>query len=136
MTVIVTNAVSEIGRLHASVSQFCRENGLSADIEGDLSLALEEILMNVIRYGHPEGGRHEILINLSLENECVTVEVEDDGTPFNPLDAPEPDIEAPIEKRPIGGLGIHLVRILMDGLEYRRTNGRNLLSMRKRLTDK
>jgi serine/threonine-protein kinase RsbW len=133
MNVVVANDISEVDRLHRSVSQFCREHGLSSEIEGDLSLALEEILVNVIRYGYPEGGKHEILVRLWLEQDCVIVAVEDDGVPFNPLDAPEPDIHSPIEERQIGGLGIHLVRILMDALEYHRSEGRNRLVMRKRV---
>jgi anti-sigma regulatory factor (Ser/Thr protein kinase) len=131
MNVVVTNDISEVDRLHRSVSQFCREHGLSSEIEGDLSLALEEILVNVIRYGHPEGGKHEILVWLSLEQDCVITTVEDDGVPFNPLDAPKPDLDRPIESRRPGGLGIYLVRHVTDGLEYRRSEGRNRLVMRK-----
>ena len=133
MNVVVANDISEVNRLHSSVSQFCQKHGLSSEIEGDLSLALEEIVVNVIRYGHPEGGKHEIRVLLSLEQDCVVATVEDDGVPFNPLEAPEPDLDSPIETRPIGGLGIHLVRNITDGLAYRRNEGRNRLVMRKQV---
>jgi anti-sigma regulatory factor (Ser/Thr protein kinase) len=133
MNIVVGTDISEIRRLHSSVSQFCRENRLSAEVEGDLSLALEEIFINVIRYAHPEGGKHEILVRLSLEQDCVIAAVEDDGAPFNPLVPSEPDTNSPLEERPIGGLGIHLVRNLMDRLEYRRIDDRNRLVMRKRV---
>jgi serine/threonine-protein kinase RsbW len=133
MNVIVANDISEVDRLLRSVSQFCGEHGLSSEIEGDLSLALEEIVVNVILYGHPEGGKHEILVWLSLEKNYVIATVEDDGVPFNPLEAPEPDLDSPIETRPIGGLGIHLVRNITHGLEYRRIEGRNRLVIRKHL---
>ena len=131
MNVVVANDISEVERLYRSVSQFCEEHGFSSEIEDDLSLAIEEIVVNVIRYGHPEGGKHEILVSLSLEQDCVITTVEDDGVPFNPLEAPEPDLYSPIETRRIGGLGIHLVRNITDGLEYRRNEGRNRLVMRK-----
>jgi serine/threonine-protein kinase RsbW len=131
MNVVVINDISEVDRLHRSVSQFCRKHGLSPEIEGDLSLALEEILVNVIRHGHPEGGKHEIQVRLSLQQDGVIATVEDDGMPFNPLEAPEPDLDSPLETRPIGGLGIHLVRNITDSLEYRRSEGRNRLVMRK-----
>ena len=131
MNVVLVNDIAEVDRLHRCVSQFCRDHGLSSEIENDLTLALEEILVNVIRYGHPEGGKHEIQIWLSLEQDCVVATVEDDGMPFNPLEAPEPDLYSPMETRPIGGLGIHLVRNITDGLEYRRNEGRNRLVMRK-----
>jgi serine/threonine-protein kinase RsbW len=64
----------------------------------------------------------------------MKVEVEDDGQPFNPLEAPEADTTKPLEERTLGGLGIHLVRKLMDDLEYRRHEGKNLLVMKKRLS--
>ena len=133
MNVVVANDISEVDRLYRSVFQFCQEHGLSSEIEGDLSLAIEEIVVNVIRYGHPEGGKHEIQVWLSLEQDCVVATVEDDGVPFNPLEAPEPDLYSPIETRPIGGLGIHLVRNITDGLEYRRNEGRNRLVIRKQV---
>ena len=133
MNVVVANDISELDRLHRSVCQFCSEHGLSSAIEGDLNLALEEIVVNVIRYGHPEGGKHEIVVWLSLEQDCVIGTVEDDGVPFNPLEAPEPDLESPIETRRIGGRGIHLVKHITDGLEYRRHEGRNRLVIRKHL---
>jgi serine/threonine-protein kinase RsbW len=131
MNVVVINNISEVDRLHRSVSQFCREHGLSSQVEGDLNLALEEILVNVIRHGHPEGGKHEIQVRLSLQQDWVIATVEDDGMPFNPLEAPEPDLDSPLETRPIGGLGIHLVRNITDGLEYHRSEGRNRLVVRK-----
>ena len=134
MNVVVANDISELNRLQQSVSQFCREHGLSSEIEGDLSLALEEILVNVIRYGHPEGGKHEIVVWLSLEQDYVIATVEDDGVPFNPLEAPEPDLYSPIEKRQVGGLGIHLIRNVTDGLEYRRDGDRNCVVMRKHVS--
>ena len=115
------------------MSQFCKEHELSSEVEGDLSLAVEEILVNVIRYGHPEGGQHEIMVRLSIEQDCVIAVVEDDGLPFNPLEAPAPDLDSPIETRPIGGLGIHLFRHATDGLEYRRNQGRNRLVIRKHI---
>ena len=131
MNVVVINNISEVDRLHRSVSQFCRKHGLSPEIEGDLSLALEEILVNVIRHGHPEGGKHEIQVRLSLQQDWVIATVEDDGMPFNPLEAPEPDLDSPLETRPIGGLGIHLVRNITDSWEYHRSEGRNRLVVRK-----
>src|SRR5262249_41539980 len=134
MNVVINNDISEVDRVHRSVSQFCREHGLSSEVEGDLGLALEEILVNVIRHGHPEGGKHEIQVQLALEQDCVIATVEDDGMPFNPLEAPEPDLDSPIETRPIGGLGIHLVRSITDGLEYSRHEGRNRLVMRKHVS--
>ena len=135
MEVVVTNELAELERLNAGLAQFCSENRLAAEIEGEVSLALEEIVVNVMRYGHPEGGKHEILVRLCREGGEVTIEVEDDGVAFNPLASPPPDLQGPLAARPIGGLGIHLVKNLMDSVEYRRDNGRNRLTMRKRVPE-
>ena len=70
-------------------------------------------------------------MGLRLDAGTVVVQVEDEGRPFNPLEAPPVDLDAPIEGRPIGGLGIHLIRSLMDAIEYRHEDGRNVLVMRK-----
>jgi serine/threonine-protein kinase RsbW len=98
----------------------------------DLNLALEEILANIISYGYSDNREHEIRVNLSVEPGKVRVDVEDDGQPFNPLEAPEADTTKPLEERTIGGLGIHLVRKLMDGLEYKRQGEKNLLTIKKK----
>ena len=133
MNLVVANDISELGRLSGQLTQFWTEHRLPAEMEGEVCLALEEIVVNIMRYGHPEGGKHEILVRLSFESGLVTVAVEDDGVPFNPLEAREPDLNRPLEERSIGGLGIHLVRNLMDGVDYRREEGRNYLVMRKRV---
>jgi anti-sigma regulatory factor (Ser/Thr protein kinase) len=97
----------------------------------DLNLALEEILTNIMSHGYVDEREHEIRVSLSLQPGAVRIEVEDDGRPFNPLQAPEVDTTKPLDERMAGGLGIHLVRRLMDGLEYKRERERNRLTMRK-----
>ena len=96
-----------------------------------VNLVLEELGLNILSYGGSGADRPpEIEIVLISEDDCLTIEVLDDGRPFNPLaDAVEPDIEAFLNDRPVGGLGVHLVRNLMDDLSYQRAAGRNLLKM-------
>ena len=89
--------------------------------------------MNVISYGYDDSDEHEIMIRLSCKGEEVTAEVEDDGRPFNPLEVAEPDTSKALEERPVGGLGIHLARKLMDDVEYKRQQEKNLLAMKKRI---
>ena len=133
MKIVVKNKVSEIERLSRVVADFCAEHGLSAAVEADVNLALDEVLANVILHGFQDSAEHEIIVRVWLESGCVGVEVEDDGLCFNPLDAPEPDLTGPIEDRPIGGLGIYLVKNIMDELDYQRREGRNCLFMKKRV---
>jgi anti-sigma regulatory factor (Ser/Thr protein kinase) len=96
-------------------------------------LCLEEHITNVIQYGFGDSGLHEIVVSLALDQDCLVVEVKDDGKAFDPLKNPEVNTSVPLEKRPVGGLGIHLMRRFMDELKYRRTSGQNVLTMRKRL---
>jgi anti-sigma regulatory factor (Ser/Thr protein kinase) len=128
----VNNTLSELQRVNEALTEFSRRHGLSAKVAHDLNLALEEILTNVISYGYTDNGEHEIRVRLTARTGEITAEVQDDGRPFNPLTAPEPDITKPVDDRAVGGLGIHLVRKLMDGLEYKRQGDRNFLIMKKR----
>jgi phosphoserine phosphatase RsbU/P len=127
------NELSELERVNSNLTEFGRQHGLSDKVVHDLNLALEEILTNIISYGYTDSRKHEIRVTLGMQPGAVRIEVEDDGQPFNPLDAPEPETTQPLEERRIGGLGIHLARQLMDALEYRRQEGKNLLVMKKQL---
>jgi anti-sigma regulatory factor (Ser/Thr protein kinase) len=128
----LNNKVSEIERFNQTLTEFGRRHGLAPKVVHDLNLALEEILTNIISYGYTDNREHEIKVRLSMQPGEVKAEVEDDGQPFNPLEAPEADTAQSLEERTIGGLGIHLVRKLMDGLEYKRQGDRNLLTIRKK----
>jgi phosphoserine phosphatase RsbU/P len=128
----LSNQLSELDRFSQTLSEFGQRHGLTSKVRHDLNLAMEEILTNIISYGYTDERNHEITVRLSAQLGEVSVEIEDDGQPFNPLEAPEPDITKPLEERKIGGLGIHLVRKLMDGVEYKRQGERNLLTIKKK----
>jgi serine phosphatase RsbU (regulator of sigma subunit)/anti-sigma regulatory factor (Ser/Thr protein kinase) len=133
LKITLKNELSELARLHQALTEFGQCHGLAPKVVHDLMLALEEILTNIIAHGYTDDREHEITVHLSAQPGEVRVEVEDDGQPFNPLEAPEPDTAQSLEERAIGGLGIHLVRNLMDGLDYQRREGKNQLLMRKNL---
>ena len=90
-------------------------------------LALEEILSNVIRHGYAEPGKHEISVCIRVGDGRVDLQVEDDGREFDPLSAPEVDLDVPLEERRVGGLGIHLLRKMASEIRYLREDGRNRL---------
>jgi anti-sigma regulatory factor (Ser/Thr protein kinase) len=129
------NDLSELERVSHLLQRFGEQHGLPPRAVFELNLALDEILTNVVSYAYADVAPHEIVLRLFVAVEApaieVLVEVEDDGQPFDPTSAPPPDINLSIEDRPIGGLGIHLVRQVMDELVYRRQHDRNVLSMRK-----
>jgi sigma-B regulation protein RsbU (phosphoserine phosphatase) len=127
----LTNKLAEIERLSQVLSTFGARHGLARKVIHDLNLALEEILTNAICYAYTDNRDHEISVRLNLQSGEIRAEVEDDGHPFNPLDVPEADITKPLQERPVGGLGIHLVRKLMDGMEYRRVGERNVSTVIK-----
>jgi anti-sigma regulatory factor (Ser/Thr protein kinase) len=133
--IALTNDLSELTRLAETLQAFAAARGLSEGTLFAVNLALEELVTNTIWYGFPDAGTHVIHISLRLDGRDLHVRVEDDGTAFNPLERAAPDLDAPIEDRPIGGLGVHLVRGLMDDVQYERSGARNILSMRKRVTD-
>lgn len=124
-------SLSELDHLATIVHQFGEKHDLPEKIVFALNLALDELITNCIKYGYKEGGEHTILVRLSFVPGEITLIVEDDGGPFNPLEAREPDITCPVEQREVGGLGLHLLRSLMDEICYERRDGRNLLRIRK-----
>ena len=126
------NKLAELRRFNQTLMEFGQHHGLASTVVHDLNLALEEILTNIISYGYTDGQEHEIRVRLSVRPGEVKAEVEDDGQSFNPLAAPEPHTAKALEERTIGGLGIHLVRTLMDGLDYKRQADRNILTIRKK----
>lgn len=119
----------QLDQITAAVEELGERDNWPLDLVFKVNLVLEELGVNVVNYS---GDASEIAISLASDEHAVSVEIVDDGPPFNPLaDAVEPDLDAPLEDRPIGGLGIHLVREMMDELHYSREEGKNRLAMVK-----
>jgi len=133
IAVELRNDMSEIDRIQRLVEERTAEWALSPSSLNAINVSLDEILTNIISYSYDDGGEHSIAVRVALETDGqVTIEVADDGRPFNPLAMPEPDTGAAIDDRPIGGLGIHLVLRLMDDVAYRREDDRNILTLKRR----
>jgi anti-sigma regulatory factor (Ser/Thr protein kinase) len=132
-TLWLRNDLSELARIAAEVERFARARSVPEQALFELNLALDEVLTNVISYGYEDDGPHRIAVRLQLDGGDLVVEVEDDGCAFDPLGVPPPDLEKPLQEKPIGGLGVHLVRRAVDALAYRREPGKNVLTMRKRV---
>ena len=132
-TIVLRNHLAELERVAQRIAAFGTEHRLPSQVVFDLTLALDEVLTNVIAYAYADHGDHEIVVRLSQQARTLIAEVEDDGRPFNPLEVPPPDLDAALADRPIGGLGLHLVRRVTDGLDYERAAGKNRLVLRKTL---
>jgi sigma-B regulation protein RsbU (phosphoserine phosphatase) len=130
----IKNRLDEISALTAKIDEFLAAHRLPQQTAFQIDLVLDEILTNTINYGYQDSGEQEIIIKLVVSDATLTVEIEDGGLPFNPLERPEPDLTQSIEARPIGGLGIHLVRQTMDAVDYRREADRNRLTIKKHRT--
>ena len=119
------------------LNQFLRDFGSSAALDAaqvqTFELALEEIFMNIVVHGARPGSTPLVEVSLDRAAECITMTVEDDGPQFDPLALPPPDVDAGLAERPVGGLGVFLVRNMMDTISYARIEGRNQLRMSKRL---
>jgi anti-sigma regulatory factor (Ser/Thr protein kinase) len=133
LNLMLVNQASEIERACTAVEEFVSGRGLSSEVGYAVALTLDEIIANVIRYGYEDGDEHIIRVRVWLDDDILSAQVADDGKPFNPLLKPAPDLDLPIDQRPIGGLGIHIMRTMMDDIEYRRLNGQNVLTVRKRV---
>ncbi len=133
-TLILKNDASELERVLAFVSDLCARHGIPPQTEFDLNLALDEIVTNVIRYAFPEGGEHQFTLQIEVSHEEFVARIEDDGIEFNPTEHPAPDLTVPLVERQEGGLGIFLVRQIMTSVEYQRSAGKNLVTLRKKLT--
>ncbi len=128
----IETRLAELDRLAAAIEDLGMKDDWPPSLIYRVNLVLEELGLNIINHGHDDG-LHEIEIVLNSEAEALTIEIIDDGKPFDPLnDAPAPDVAGSLEDRPVGGLGIHLVRTMMDEMQYTREAGRNHLILVKR----
>ncbi|MDE0354561.1 MAG: ATP-binding protein [Deltaproteobacteria bacterium] len=128
----VANDLHGISSAAARIDAFCAAHDLAHGISFDVTLAFDELVTDAIGYGFDDDGEHRIDLALRIEGGTLTVEVADDGRAFDPFQAPEHDLSAPVEERARGGLGIYLVRKTMDAVTYRREDGRNVVTLTKR----
>jgi anti-sigma regulatory factor (Ser/Thr protein kinase) len=128
------NSLSELSTLGSSIEQFGEALGLSGKILFEISLSIEELFSNIVSYGYTDDAVHWIKLAISHEDEMLIIRLEDDGIPFDPLKAEEPDCECPVEERKIGNLGIHLTKKFMDDMVYERLGNRNILTVKKKIT--
>jgi sigma-B regulation protein RsbU (phosphoserine phosphatase) len=136
-TILMTNKKSEVGKLQQFMEGAAKEFGIPDDIHLSLNLAVEEAVVNVINYAYPEGTVGEIELNVTNapvadlpdSAKAVRFTLIDKGKPFDPTTQGEADITSELDERPIGGLGIHLTRSIMDRMEYRREGDSNVLIM-------
>jgi anti-sigma regulatory factor (Ser/Thr protein kinase) len=128
---VLASRPSEIARLQDRLETLAREQAIPQKALHEVQLAVEEHLTNVLHHGYGDQAEHQMLVRLHVEAGSLRIEIEDDGRSFNPLEHPQPNLSLPLDQRPIGGLGIHMMRESVDRMEYRRVDGKNILIMLK-----
>ena len=131
-TLTVPAAIEKLDDVTAFVDDFLAACGCSMKTQMQIDLSIEEIFVNIAHYAYPEGGG-EAEIRIDEADGLVTIVLSDSGVPFDPLGKPDPDITLSAEDRRIGGLGIYLVKKNMDAVDYRYEDGKNILTVQKKL---
>jgi len=129
----IKNHLSEIGQVKKRFNTFSEQYGISTPIRRKMNMVFDEMLNNIISYAYHDEDEHDIEIKVELSENRLTVSIADDGIPFNPIGVEAPDTELSLEERKIGGLGIHLVRNLMDKVSYQRRIDKNIVTFVKHL---
>lgn len=123
--------LSELKTLYQHLNQFGHVTGLSEACITDVNICLDELFTNIASYGFKDDLEHIIRFTLHLDDKVLTLNIEDEGIAFNPLEKENPEIPADLIDVKIGGLGIQIVRKLMDDMRYERKQGRNKLTLKK-----
>ncbi|GAB1348973.1 hypothetical protein MASR1M107_11860 [Ignavibacteriales bacterium] len=130
----IINQIRETVQVTDLIESTAHENGFPQKDIYDILIAVDEILSNIVYYAYEEGEEGKIEIKLSLQNNSLKLEFIDGGKEFNPLVKSDPDISIPPEEREIGGLGIFIVKKLMDSVHYTRKGNENILTIIKTKT--
>ena len=125
------NDLSELNALHLHLNTWGNEIGMPADEVPRIIICLDELFTNIVSYGFDDDLEHIIKFSLNGKSDAVTINIEDNGIPFNPLEKVDPDFPENVESAKIGGLGIMIIRKLMDSVSYDRKDGTNTLTMKK-----
>ena len=130
-SLILPNDVDTIPQLNEYIDCICEENGIDMEIAMSLNLAIEEAVVNVMSYSYPDGAQGEVKIESAVDPNQITFVITDNGIPFDPTAKEDVDVTLSAEERPIGGLGIHLIRQIMTHISYERKDGKNILTLSK-----
>ncbi len=129
------NRLADLDVLCEQVATFCENCGIAKKQKFEINLALDELFTNIINHGFDDEAEHQIHVTCARNDEIVKITIRDDGLPFNPLQAPQPDLKCTFSDREIGGLGIHLIKAYIDQIEYQRDADANVLTLTKILKD-
>jgi serine/threonine-protein kinase RsbW len=129
----VLNQINELSRIELFLQELGEEWTLSESLILSINLVIEEAFTNIVSYGYDDNNKHTIELCFEKYTEELKIKIIDDGHEYDPTLKAEPDITLKAEERPVGGLGIYLIRQIMDYVEYRRIENKNCLILTKRM---
>ena len=129
------SSLTELDILCEKLEEIGQTIGLSKKLIFEVNLALDELFTNIISYGFGDDQEHIIKVTITPQNDTLCMCIEDDGIPFNPIEFEAPDVACSVENCKIGGLGIHIIRKLMDEICYQRCDDKNILTLKKTLSN-
>ena len=133
-SIVLPNDIQEVPKLNAFVEEVCRAVGFDELVTMSITVAIEEAVVNVMKYAYPPEQRGNVTVEAASNDVRLKFTITDSGKPFDPTVQPEVDTTLPANQRNIGGLGIHIIRQNMDSINYERINNLNVLTLRKTLT--
>ena len=136
LAVAMAAKLEELSGLQQQVARFGAAQGWPGDWEYQVELAIEELVVNIVNYGFDADSAGRVELVLDSGPDALRIEITDNGRPFDPFnEAPPPDLDSDVDERPIGGLGVHFVKTMMDEASYRREGDRNHVTLVKRRAD-
>ncbi len=132
-SIILANDIAEIIRLATFIEEVGEAFALTPDVVLNLNLVIEEAVVNIINYAYPKEQHESIYLSAHLHEGSIVFVLTDTGKEFDPTLAPDADITLSAEEREIGGLGIFLIRQIMNEVRYERIDGKNILTLEKKL---
>ena len=132
-SILLSNDVQEVPVLSVFINGICEDMHFDKLTKAGVCLAIEEAVVNVMNYAYPKAIKGDIHLTVTVENEIVSFVLRDNGKPFDPTAVEKVDVESHVERRSMGGLGIHLIRHYMDDVSYEYVDSQNVLTMRKKL---
>ena len=129
----LANDLSELSGVAARIDTFCESQHVESEIAFAVNLSIDELLTNTISYGYRDEETHRIELEVRIEGDELIVVIVDDSAAFDVSEGTSPELDASLKDRAVGGLGLFLVHQMMDGVEYRRRGGRNVVTLTKHI---
>jgi anti-sigma regulatory factor (Ser/Thr protein kinase) len=128
-SIAIRSEATELTRLRGWVDAYAAEVGLDDDSRSRVHVILDELVTNLFKYGYDDGVIGNCEVTLERRGDCLNILVRDDGRPFDPLNADAPDLDLSVDDRPVGGLGLYLIRSMISDGGHERDGAENILRL-------